>query len=438
MDMDYKQVMDYVNNTARFGTNLGLSRTEKLLEILGEPQKKLKCIHIAGTNGKGSTTAMLNQILREAGYRVGMYTSPYIEEFEERIQVNGKNISKEELINVISRVKEAVDKVIEMGYEHPTQFEIITCAMYLYFYEQAVDYAVIEVGMGGRLDSTNVINPILTIITSISFDHMQVLGDTLDKIAREKAGIIKENVPLVLYPQEDLAEKAIEEVCYKNNSRIIRVNKDSGKHIENIKVIKENGVQALMQKLQINTKKHTYNLNLSLLGKHQIINCAVVINAVEELIKLGLNVTDEAIKIALENVSWPARLEIMENKPTVVIDGAHNIDGIINVTESIDTYFKYDNLILILGILADKQVDSMIKVITPKASRVLTVTPNSERAELSEDLKEEVLKYNKNCEAFLDYEDAYNKALSYCGENDLLLICGSLYMVGDMRKIIRK
>lgn len=435
--MDYKEVMYYVNNMARFGTNIGLKRTEKLLEILGEPHKKLKCIHIAGTNGKGSTTAMLSEILHEAGYRVGMYTSPYIEEFEERMQIDGKNISKEQLINVVSRVKEAVDKVVDMGYDNPTQFEIVTCAMYLYFYEQKVDYAVIEVGMGGRLDSTNVINPILTIITSISLDHMQVLGDTVEKIAREKAGIIKKNVPLVLYPHEPSVQKVIEEVCIKNNSKIIKVHKESAKYIENKKVVNKNGVQAVMQRLQIKTKNDTYDLELCLLGKHQILNCAVVINAVEELINLGLNISKENIQNALKNVVWPARLEIIKNKPTVVLDGAHNIDGVINITESIDTYFQYDNLILILGILADKQVDSMIEVIAPKAKKVFTVTPNSDRAELSEDLKNAVLKYNKNCEAFLEYEKAYDTALNYCGENDLLLICGSLYMVGDMRKTIR-
>ncbi|WP_392486677.1 bifunctional folylpolyglutamate synthase/dihydrofolate synthase [Haloimpatiens sp. FM7315] len=436
--MDYKEVMDYVNNTARFGSNLGLERTFKLLQKLGNPHEKLKCIHIAGTNGKGSTSAMVSEILKTSGYKVGLYISPYIEDFEERMQVNGENISKEDLTNLISRVKTAVDELIAMGYEHPTQFEIITCGMFLYFYEKKVDYAVIEVGLGGRLDSTNVIKPILSIIASISFDHMKILGDTLEKIATEKAGIIKEGVPLVLYPEEPQAQKVIEKICREKNSEIIKVSKESVKHIENISIEKENKLKTVMQRLEIKTMKSTYDLNLALLGKHQMLNCALAVNAVEKLIDMGVKISKEDILSGLKTVKWPVRLETLKNNPTVVLDGAHNIDGIKNLTLSLETYFKYNNLILVLGILADKEVETMVKEIVPKASRVITVTPNSDRAELSEDLKKVVIKYNKNCEAFSHYKDAYKKALSYCSKEDLLLICGSLYMVGDMRKIIRQ
>lgn len=435
--MDYNEVMNYINNTARFGSNLGLTRTYKLLELLGNPHEKLKCIHIAGTNGKGSTVSMISEMLIESGYKVGMYISPYIEDFEERMQINNQNIKKEDLVVLINRVKEKVDEIIESGFEHPTQFEIITCAMYLYFYENNVDYAVIEVGMGGRLDSTNVINPILTIITSISFDHMQVLGDTLPKIAKEKAGIIKNNVPLILYPQQPSVCKVIEEICLKNNSEIIKVKKDNVIHLGNLEIKKNDGRIVKAQKLQIKTLNNTYIIESCLLGKHQMYNCAVVVNAYEKLLKLGLKITKTAFYNSFKNVIWPVRLEIMQNNPYVVLDGAHNIDGIINLSESIDKYFKYDKLILILGILADKEVESMIKVISKRATKILTVTPNSDRAELSTDLKNEVLKYNKNCEDFLNYKDAYLKALSYCKKDDLLLICGSLYMVGDMRKIIK-
>ncbi|MFD3156091.1 bifunctional folylpolyglutamate synthase/dihydrofolate synthase [Haloimpatiens sp. FM7330] len=436
--MNYEEVMNYVNNTAKLGSNLGLERTEKLLELLGNPHKKLKCIHIAGTNGKGSTTSMISQIMRQAGYKVGMYTSPYIEEFEERIQINGENISKNDLVCVINKVAENVEKVVQLGYEHPTQFEIITCAMFLYFYKQKVDYAVIEVGLGGRLDSTNVINPILTIIASISFDHMHILGDTIDKIAYEKAGIIKAGVPVVLYPQSKEAESVIEKICNDKNSKLIKVDRNSVKYLEKENIYDEtNDIKKVIQRLNVCTVKNTYDIKLSLLGKHQMLNCAVAIKAVEQLIDMGIKISKGNIIKALKSVKWPARLEIIKNNPLVVIDGAHNIDGITKLTESINSYFNYKKLILIIGILADKQVDNMVKTIVPMASKVITVTPNSDRAEIGDDLKNVVIKYNSDCESVQNYKEAYEKALDYCDKDDLLLICGSLYMVGDMRRIIR-
>ena len=197
MNMTYKEAMDYISSVGRFGSNYGLERTFRLLELLGSPQEKIKLIHIAGTNGKGSTTAMVTKILRGFGYKVGMYTSPYLEEFEERIQINGEKIKKDTLVNLLGHVKNAIDKVIEEGYEHPTEFEIITALMFLHFYNEKVDYGVIEVGLGGRLDSTNVIIPKVSVITSISLDHMNILGDSLKDIAKEKAGIIKDGIPVI-------------------------------------------------------------------------------------------------------------------------------------------------------------------------------------------------------------------------------------------------
>ncbi len=204
--MDYKEAREYIQSKAKFGSNLGLERTEKLLELLKNPHKRLRCIHIAGTNGKGSTTAMISAVLKEAGYKVGMYTSPYIEEFEERIQINNYNIPKDDFSHIITKVANVVEKVENMGYGNPTEFEIITVAMFYYFCLKKVDFAVIEVGLGGRLDSTNVLEPILSIITSISYDHMNILGETLEKIAYEKAGIIKK-APVIAYPQKKRIRK---------------------------------------------------------------------------------------------------------------------------------------------------------------------------------------------------------------------------------------
>lgn len=445
--MNYDEAIAYIKNTAKFGSKLGLDRTEKILELLGNPHKKLKCIHIAGTNGKGSTTAMVTTILVKAGYKVGSYISPFIEEFEERMQINNKNISKGELSEVVTEVSKAVEKVVELGYSNPTEFEIITCAGFLYFYKNNIDFAVVEVGMGGRLDSTNVITPVLSIIASISLDHTLILGDTIAKIAYEKAGIIKEGIPVVMFPGQKQSEEVIERLCREKKCKLVKVSQDSAVYLgkENIKHIESTSMggsvrtsnNAITQKLKVKTLNNDYIIDLSLLGKHQLLNCSVAVHAIEELIGQGTMITREDIITGLGKVAWPARLEVMHKKPLVVIDGAHNIDGIEKLTQSIDMYFNYKKIVLILGILADKQVEEMIKTIVPKVSRVITVTPHSDRAELCEELKVQVEKYTMNCESIENYEDAYKKALSYCDEDDLLLVSGSLYMVGDMRRIMR-
>ncbi|OFI06116.1 folylpolyglutamate synthase [Clostridium acetireducens DSM 10703] len=440
--MNYKEAMNYIKDTAKFGSNLGLERTEKLLEFLGNPHKYIKCIHIAGTNGKGSTTSMITQILIEANYKVGTYISPYLEEFEERMQINNNSISKEDLTNLVEKVSKAVDKVIELGYEHPTEFEIITCVMFLYFYINKVDFAVIEVGLGGRLDSTNVLQSfndktqggvILSVITSIGYDHMKILGNSLKDIAYEKAGIIKKSVPVVSYPQEVEILEVLNKVSKSKYSEFIEVSKNCARYVGTKKLNNK-----YIQQIQVNTYKSSYDIDLSLLGKYQVLNCATAIFAIEKLVELGLNINNKTIINALKNVKWPGRLEVMNTQPLVVIDGAHNIDGMLSLKESIDLYFKYDKLVLIIGILADKEVENMISIITPMADKVIAVTPNSDRAEISSELNKLIKKFNINSESEEDYENAYKKALSYCSEKDLLLICGSLYMVGDMRKIIRQ
>jgi len=426
--MNYKAAMEYIQNTAKFGSNLGLERTEKILELLGNPQDKIKCIHVAGTNGKGSTTAMITQILRSAGYKTGMYTSPFLEEFEERIQVDGINIDKDDLAGTVTEVSRAVEKVTSLGYDHPTEFEIVTCAMFKYFSDVNVDFAVIEVGLGGRLDSTNVITPILSVITSISLDHTGVLGNTLKEIAGEKAGIIKKGIPVVTYPQEKEAGQVISDVCRSLGCELVSIKPDSGEFVETVK---------LTQKIRVKTDRQMYELDLSLLGKHQIMNCAVAVNAAEKLQELGLCISRDDIISALGKVKWIGRLEALRENPLVVIDGAHNIDGITLLSESLKTYFKYEKLILIIGILRDKQVEEMIGMIAPQAHRVIAVTPNSGRAESAAELNEVIVKFNRNSEACDDYGEAFEKALGYAGKDDLVLVCGSLYMIGDMRKVIK-
>jgi len=430
MSMTYNEAMDYITSVGRFGSNYGLERTFRILELLGNPHEKLKLIHVAGTNGKGSTTAMMSKILRGFGYKVGMYTSPYLQEFEERIQINGENINKNVLVELLEEVKSVIDKVIEEGYEHPTEFEIITAIMFLHFYKEKVDYGVIEVGLGGRLDSTNVLTPIVSVITSISFDHINILGDNLKDIAKEKAGIIKENKPVILYPQEQEVEEVISKVAREKKSKVFNIVKECGKLIDI-------NYEDFKQIVEIKTERNTYNINFPLLGEHQILNLEVAINAIEVLCdEEKIEIDRNIIEKSLEDVKWIGRLEVLCKKPSVVIDGAHNIDGIKALRKNISKYFKFNKLYLLLGILADKQVKEMIEVITPIAEKVYALTPHSERAELSEDLRKEILNYNPNTIAIENYEEAFSLVLREAGEQDLILISGSLYMIGDMRRII--
>ena len=428
--MKYEEAMKYITEVGNFGSNYGLERTYKLLEHLGNPERDLKLIHIAGTNGKGSTTSMITEILMGEGYKVGMYTSPFIEEFEERIQINRNNIPKESLAILMDEIKVAVDKVIEAGYNHPTEFEIITVLMLLYFKKENIDFGVIEVGLGGTLDSTNVIKPIIQVITSISFDHTNLLGNTLEKIAREKAGIIKRGIPTVIYPQQEEVLKVIKNKCFEMDSEL---------YIANNENLKFKNIVNLDKPYQLLKYNNEIDILLPLLVEHQIINLSVAMQAIEVLnSKNIIDISIANIVKSIKNVSWKGRLEVLSNNPYVVIDGAHNIQGIKTLSRNIKKYFKYENLYLILGILADKDVEEMIKIITPMAKKVYSVTPNSIRGELAESLKDEVSKFNKNCKAFDKYEEAYLEALNDASEKDLILASGSLYMIGDMRKIIRK
>ena len=430
--MRYEDAMKYITEIGNFGSSYGLERTYRLLELLGNPQESLKLIHIAGTNGKGSTTAMITKILCEAGYKVGMYTSPFIEEFEERIQINGHNIPKEKLAELVEELKVVVDKVIEEGYDHPTEFEIITVLMLLYFKKEGVDFGVVEVGLGGRLDSTNVINPLVSVITSISFDHTNILGNTLTQIAGEKAGIIKKDTPTVIFPQVKEVYDIILEKCKKENSKLYVVEK-------NDVVLKNINKSKTPYQIVEVMKENSYEINLPLLGQHQILNLGVALKVIEVLNSNNIvNINKEVIKNAIANVKWMGRLEVLSNNPTVVIDGAHNIQGIKVLTENIQKYFEYKDLYLILGILADKDVVEMVNTITPIAKKIYAVTPHSNRAELAEDLKNVVIKVNENCEHYNNYEEALKNAMNDASHEDLVLASGSLYMIGDMRKLIRR
>ena len=428
--MRYEEAMEYIASTSRFGMNFGLDRVKAMLSHLGNPQNDFKCIHIAGTNGKGSTTAMISSILKEEGYTIGMYTSPYLEEFEERIQVNGVNIPKEKLASLVTEIKDIIESVIADGFDDPTQFEIITTLMFLYFSREKIDYAVIEVGLGGRLDATNVIdNPLISVIASISKDHMNILGNTIKEIAFEKCGIIK-NTSVISYPQVSEAMEVIEEVCMKRGVTLIKTN------LGDIKEVVSNKER--------NTQIITYNLNgreveveHTLLGDHQVKNTLVAINVIDEFSKKVRKISDDTIKNGLSKAKWIGRMEVMKKTPLVVIDGAHNLDGINSLKNSVSKYFNYKNIILVLGILGDKEVEKMVSDISEISKFIILTEPHNDRAKSIDEMGEYLEKLEKPYEKILDYEKAYKKALEIAGKDDLILVCGSLYMIGDMRTVIK-
>ncbi|QIB26782.1 bifunctional folylpolyglutamate synthase/dihydrofolate synthase [Caloranaerobacter azorensis] len=428
--MNYKEALEYIHGTRKFGSKLGLENIRILLDLLGNPHKGLKIIHVAGTNGKGSTSSYISTILTESGYKVGLFTSPYLERFTERIKINGKEIEHERLAQITSKVKEKVEEMVRKGYNHPTEFEIVTAIAFVYYREERVDFVVLEVGLGGRYDSTNIIeNPLVSVITPISLDHKDILGDTIEKIAWEKAGIIKENGLVVSHPQVEEAQKVIENVVNDKNSKLIIA------PVEDVEVIE---CTELGSKFNFKFNGKTFeNLKISLIGEHQINNACVALTVVLTLLENGhIDIDEDCIRKGLLRTEWKGRLEILRRNPTFVIDGAHNSAGAESLRKSIEKLFKYNRLILGIGILGDKEVGSILNELVPLADEIIITEANNPRKLEAEKLADIIKKFNKKYLIEKDVEKAVNKALDIAGKDDLILFSGSLYLIGDVRKII--
>lgn len=420
--------MKYIESALKFGSKLGLDRIKRLLALMGNPERKIKCIHVAGTNGKGSVASMIGSILMDSGYKVGMFTSPHLERFSERIKVDDDEISDYDVARLITYMEPFVDRVVEEGYDHPTEFEIVTALMFQYFYEKNIDFGVIEVGLGGRLDSTNVIEPLVSVITSISYDHMAILGDTLSKIAYEKAGIIKKGGIVVSYPQKKEALDVIKKVCTQRGALLI----DLSDSYINLKEYSMYG-----QTFDVVLNGETYeNLKITLIGEHQLKNAATAIAAVRALSRRGIIIDKKHIYSGLLNARWNGRLEVMSSHPIVLLDGAHNVEGITSLKEALKKYFKYKNLILIMGILADKQVKEMCSIIMPMADSIVATTPDSNRALSADKLGKIAKSYCSDVCVCPAIEDAYKCGMDKAHRDDLVLFCGSLYMIGHVRTIM--
>lgn len=423
--MNFQQTVHYIESSLRFGCRPGLERTARLLELLDNPHKAVKCIHIAGTNGKGSTTAMVSNILKQAGYRVGTYTSPHLYKITERMVINGVQISEENFVKYANMVIEKMKYMEQNNMEVPTQFEMLTAMAFLYFQEMKVDAAVVEVGLGGMFDATNVIDSILSIITSISYDHMEVLGNSIELIAKEKAGVIKEGNTVVLYPQlYKEAEAIVEQVSKEKHAKLVKCSVEQAKLLEY-------SIMGQRFHFSRNGKSTFENLTLPLLGDHQIKNATVAITAALELSELGYDITEEHIRAGLATAEWPCRLSVISREPLIIIDGAHNEDGVNSLKEAIEKYLADKKLILVIGMLGDKSYGYAVQELAPLAKQVIATEPISPRALAAAKLAEMADKYNDNVETEADIIKAIEKAKAAADGKSVIIICGSLYLAGS-------
>ncbi len=420
--MNYIETLEFIHSVSWKGSRPGLERTIELLSLMGNPEKKLKFVHIAGTNGKGSTASMTANILEKAGYTVGLYTSPYIFTFNERMRVNGENISDDELVSVTEFVKPLAEKMEDS----PTEFELVTCIAFEYFYRKRCDVVVLEVGMGGELDSTNVIDsPEVAVITNIGLDHTDFLGDTLEKIAETKSKIIKENSIAVLYPSTDGVKSVVEKRCLDVNAML---------KIAEFDEMKPKSASLAGQLFDFKDFK---NLKLPLLGRHQLNNTATVFAVIEALREKGWNVTDKNIINGIESVRWQGRFELVSENPTFVVDGGHNPQCAAALFENVKEYLGDKKLVVLTGVLRDKDFESMYADMATLTSEFVTVTPPNPRALSATKLADYLTRFSKPVTSADSIEEGVKLAKQKAGENGAVLAYGSLYMVADIENAAR-
>ena len=411
--MNYTEALEYIHGVSWTFCKPGLERIGELCERLGHPEKKLKFIHVAGTNGKGSTSAMLDSVLRAAGYKTGLYTSPYIRVFNERMRVDGENISDDELAALTEYIKPIADKMADS----PTEFELITALAFEYFARHNCDIVILEAGMGGRLDSTNIIDTsVLSIITGIALDHTAFLGDTVEKIAAEKAGIIKSGVPVIYGGDDESAMAVIYDKAKEMNSQFSCV--DYRKL--NIKNMTLDGTV-------FDFECHS-DLQIKLLGSYQPRNASIVVCAIEQLRKNGFEISDTALREGLLSAQWQGRFEILSRDPLIIFDGAHNPQGIEAAVKSIKMYFEGKKVCIVTGVLRDKDYTHIAKMLSNVASQAFTFTPDSPRALDACDYASTLSSVGLLATPCISVSDAIRNAKAYAVQHSCPIICaGSLY-----------
>ncbi len=416
--MNYQEALEYIHSVNWTFCKPGLDRIAQLCEALGDPQKDLKFIHVAGTNGKGSFCSMIESVLRAAGYKTGLYTSPYIKVFNERMQVGGEMISDEELAELTEYVKPIADAMTDK----PTEFELITAIAFEYFKRHKCDVVVLEAGMGGRLDSTNIIrSPILSVITGIALDHTAFLGDTVEKIAAEKAGIIKDSRPILWGGDDEVARAVIENRAKEKGSEFFSV--DYGK-LRNI--------NATLDGTTLDFGEHK-DIKINLLGLYQPRNAAVVLSAVDILRREGMDIPESEVKCGLAQARWQARFEILSREPLVIFDGAHNPQGIDSAVKSIKHYFGGQKIYVMTGVLKDKDYNVIAERLSEIACRAFVMTPENPRALPAEEYAEILESKGISAKAYDSIKEAFGAAKNAAKENCVPLVClGSLYVYSSL------
>ncbi|EKU72235.1 folylpolyglutamate synthase/dihydrofolate synthase family protein [Selenomonas sp. F0473] len=429
--MDYQQSLAYLDELNTFGIRLGLSRMENLCARLGNPERAYQTIHVAGTNGKGSVTQMLDAVYRAAGIRCGRYLSPHLVAYTERVSVGGEDISEERFAALLTRVRRAADAMVADGHEHPTQFEELTALAFLYFAEEKVEVAVIETGLGGLLDSTNVIDPVLTIITNVAMDHADRCGGTLAGIAEHKAGIIKEGVPLITAASGEPLEIILARAEEMNADVFVYGEDFSGEMI-----FPAGGGQSVAFHSVVCREPAPFDLALA--GTYQAENAALVIMAAQLLEREDARVTEAAVRTALRTVRHPARFELLSwAAGTAVVDGAHNPAGMAALRAGLDAYFPEERRVFLLGILRDKDIDTMLSLLLRPGDAVVTARPNSDRAAGADVVAAVAAAMGLETVACGDMRAALVEAERRARDGRLLVVCGSLYLVGSVRRLLR-
>ncbi len=419
--MTPQQAIEYIHSVFWKGSIPGLSRTQALLEKMGNPEKSLKYVHIAGTNGKGSTAAMTASILQKAGYRTGLYTSPYIYRFHERMQVNGKQITDDELVEVTQYVRPLADSLEDK----PTEFELVCCIAFEFFKRQNCDIVVLEVGMGGEFDATNVIPvPEVAVITNIGLDHTDYLGSTLEEIAQTKAGIFKDGGNAVIYRGTPGVEAVFEQVCCQRNVSLKKAN------FESLKLISKD------LEGQVFDCGQRKNLRLPLLGDHQLHNAAVVLSVADTLKEKGWSISESNIYDGIRDVSWPGRFDIVCRKPLFIIDGGHNPQCIEALEKNIRDYLADRKIIALTGVLADKDYADMYKPVMPYIHSFVCITPPNPRRLEASALAEHLRSAGAQTTACNSIEQGVNTAMELAGEYGVVLCFGSLYTIGDIHTVL--
>jgi dihydrofolate synthase/folylpolyglutamate synthase len=468
----YKKAIQYLYSLEKYGIRLGLRRIKTLLKSLGNPQDRLNLIHVAGTNGKGSTCALIESVLIRAGYKVGLYTSPHLVRFNERIRINGREITDKKVAELVERIRYKSQKSEVRGQQNsklssPTFFEFTTAMAFLYFAEEKVDIAVIEVGLGGRLDATNVGSPIVSIITNIEKDHEAILGSRMTDIAFEKAGIIKRNGILISAEEKSAMLKVLASECRRKRAAFYRLNKDFLIDDSQKSEVRSLPLQAVSRGQKSGGRTFSFkgrrrvfkDLKTNLLGKHQLQNAACALAALEVLEEDGYDITESAVRKGLKNIFWPGRLEIVSKRPLIVLDCAHNPAGAAVLKRALQREFNYKRLFLILGIMADKDIKGIISTLAPIADTVILTRPKTERAASLEMLYKEIMDLritnyelrmkdsnrkskilNRKLKIMLieNVQEACRTAISMSKAGDMLCITGSIFTVGEAREALRQ